>query len=109
LNDDLGENPGTPYVLTFTLQVTKLNALAGIKSGNASALSKSNTEYLLNRTECKNDLAMKSVLFIGLAYVIALIFLVAPYLIIHLSLYSVAGITLYYCGECISSTSRLGF
>jgi VIT1/CCC1 family predicted Fe2+/Mn2+ transporter len=58
-----------------------LVALAGIITGIAGALSMASSEYLSNRTEGKHDLAIKSAVFTGIAYMIALVFLVAPYLI----------------------------
>lgn len=81
LNDALVEILGTLAGLTFALQNTRLVALAGIITGIAGALSMSSSEYLSNRAEEKHDLAIKSAVFTGIAYVIAVIFLVAPYLI----------------------------
>jgi len=81
LNDALVEILGTLAGLTFALQNTMLVALAGIITGIAGALSMSSSEYLSNRAEGKHDLAIKSAVFTGIAYVIAVIFLVAPYLI----------------------------
>lgn len=81
LNDALVEILGTLAGLTFALQNTMLVALAGIITGIAGALSMSSSEYLSNKAEGKNDLALKSAVFTGIAYVIAVIFLVAPYLI----------------------------
>lgn len=81
LNDALVEILGTLAGLTFALQNTMLVALAGIITGIAGALSMSSSEYLSNKAEGKNDLAIKSAIFTGIAYVIAVVFLVAPYLI----------------------------
>ncbi|HZL10865.1 MAG TPA: VIT1/CCC1 transporter family protein [Prolixibacteraceae bacterium] len=81
LNDALVEILGTLAGLTFALQNTKLVALAGIITGIAGALSMSSSEYLSNKAEGKEDLAIKSAVFTGIAYVIAVIFLVAPFLI----------------------------
>lgn len=81
LNDALVEILGTLAGLTFALQNTKLVALAGIITGIAGALSMSSSEYLSNKAEGKNDMAIKSAVFTGMAYVIAVIFLVAPFLI----------------------------
>ena len=81
LNDALVEILGTLAGLTFALQNTKLVALAGIITGIAGALSMSSSEYLSNRADGKNDLAIKSAVFTGIAYIIAVIFLVAPFLI----------------------------
>jgi len=81
LNDALVEILGTLAGLTFALQNTKLVALAGIITGIAGALSMSSSEYLSNKAEGKEDLAIKSSVFTGIAYVIAVVFLVAPFLI----------------------------
>ncbi len=81
LNDALVEILGTLAGLTFALQNTKLVALAGIITGIAGALSMSSSEYLSNKAEGKEDLAIKSAIFTGIAYVVAVIFLVAPFLI----------------------------
>lgn len=81
LNDALVEILGTLAGLTFALQNTMLVALAGIITGIAGALSMSSSEYLSNKAEGKNDLAIKSAIFTGIAYIIAVVFLVAPYLI----------------------------
>ena len=81
LNDALVEILGTLAGLTFALQNTKLVALAGIITGIAGALSMSSSEYLSNRAEGKHDMAIKSAVFTGIAYIIAVVFLVAPFLI----------------------------
>jgi VIT1/CCC1 family predicted Fe2+/Mn2+ transporter len=81
LNDALVEILGTLAGLTFALQNTKLVALAGIIAGIAGALSMSSSEYLSNRSEGREEGAVKSAIFTGLAYLFAVVFLVAPYLI----------------------------
>ena len=81
LNDALVEILGTLAGLTFALQNTKLVALAGIITGIAGALSMSSSEYLSARSEGKEEGALKSAVFTGLAYLVAVIFLVAPFLI----------------------------
>ncbi len=81
LNDALVEILGTLAGLTFALQNAKLVALAGIITGIAGALSMASSEYLSNRAEGKHDMAIKSSVFTGIAYIIAVVFLVAPFLI----------------------------
>lgn len=81
LNDALVEILGTLAGLTFALQNTKLVALAGIIAGIAGALSMSSSEYLSAKSEGKQEGALKSALFTGIAYLVAVVFLVAPYLI----------------------------
>lgn len=81
LNDALIEILGTLAGLTFALQNAKLVALAGTITGIAGALSMASSEYLSSKTEGKTGEAMKSAIFTGLAYVIAVVFLIAPYII----------------------------
>ena len=81
LNDALVEILGTLAGLTFALQNTKLVALAGIIAGIAGALSMSSSEYLSAKSEGKHEEALKSAIFTGIAYLVAVVFLVAPYLI----------------------------
>ena len=81
LNDALVEILGTLAGLTFALQNTKLVALAGIITGIAGALSMASSEYLSNRAEGKHDIAIKSSVFTGIAYIVAVVFLIAPFLI----------------------------
>ena len=81
LNDALVEILGTLAGLTFALQNNKLVALAGIITGIAGALSMSSSEYLSNKSEGKEEGAVKSAVFTGVAYIIAVVFLVAPYFI----------------------------
>jgi VIT1/CCC1 family predicted Fe2+/Mn2+ transporter len=81
LNDALVEILGTLAGLTFALQHTKLVALAGIIAGIAGALSMSSSEYLSAKSEGKHEGAFKSAVFTGIAYLFAVVFLVAPYLI----------------------------
>ncbi len=81
LNDALVEILGTLAGLTFALQNNKLVALAGIITGIAGALSMASSEYLSNKSEGKEEGAVKSAIFTGIAYIIAVVFLVAPYFI----------------------------
>jgi len=81
LNDALVEILGTLAGLTFALQNNKLVALAGIITGIAGALSMSTSEYLSNKSEGKEEGAVKSAIFTGIAYIFAVVFLVGPYFI----------------------------
>lgn len=81
LNDALVEILGTLAGLTFALQNTKLVALAGIIAGIAGALSMSSSEYLSNKSDGNAEGAIKSAFFTGIAYLVAVVFLVAPFLI----------------------------
>jgi vacuolar iron transporter family protein len=81
LNDALVEILGTLAGLTFALQNNTLVALVGIIAGIAGALSMSSSEYLSNKSEGKDEGAISSAIFTGVAYIIAVVFLVVPYLI----------------------------
>lgn len=83
LNDALVEILGTLAGLTFALQNTKLVALTGVIAGIAGALSMSSSEYLSNKSDGddNHEGALKSAFFTGIAYLVAVVFLVAPYLI----------------------------
>ncbi len=81
LNDALVEILGTLAGLTFALQNTKLVGLVGIITGIAGALSMSSSEYLSNKADGNHEQAIKSSIFTGIAYIIAVVFLIAPYLI----------------------------
>jgi vacuolar iron transporter family protein len=81
LNDALVEILGTLAGLTFALQNNKLVALVGVITGIAGALSMSSSEYLSTKSEGKEEGAIASAIFTGLAYIIAVVFLVVPYLI----------------------------
>jgi len=81
LNDALVEILGTLAGLTFALQNTTLVALAGIIAGISGALSMSSSEYLSNKSDGNHEGAIKSAIWTGVAYIFAVVFLVAPYLI----------------------------
>lgn len=82
LNDALVEILGTLAGLTFALQNNRLVALAGVIAGIAGALSMASSEYLSNKSEGKVEGAVKSAVFTGIAYIVAVVFLVAPYLLL---------------------------
>ncbi|WP_320168207.1 VIT1/CCC1 transporter family protein [Mangrovibacterium marinum] len=81
LNDALVEILGTLAGLTFALQNTTLVALAGIIAGISGALSMSSSEYLSHKSEGNHEGALKSAFWTGLAYIVAVVFLVVPYLV----------------------------
>ena len=55
--------------------------MAGVIAGIAGALSMSSSEYLSNKSEGKFEGAVKSAIFTGIAYLVAVILLVTPFLI----------------------------
>ncbi|MDD1668042.1 MAG: VIT1/CCC1 transporter family protein, partial [Methanomicrobiales archaeon] len=83
LNDALVELTGTLAGLTLALQDTRVIAMAGLITGIAAALSMGSAEYLSTKSEAgdgaKNPL--RAAMYTGIAYIITVLFLIAPYLI----------------------------
>jgi VIT1/CCC1 family predicted Fe2+/Mn2+ transporter len=82
LNDALVELTGALAGLTLALQDTALIALTGSITGFAAALSMAASEYLSTRTEDTVKNPLKASLYTGVAYLITVIVLIAPYLIL---------------------------
>ena len=80
LNDALVELTGTLAGLTFALQNTKLIALSGLITGISATLSMASSEFLAAKSEGRTD-AFKSCTYTGIAYLLTVVFLIAPYLI----------------------------
>lgn len=94
LNDALVELTGTLAGLSFALQNNKLVALSGLITGISATLSMASSEYLSARSEGDPN-ALKSSLYTGIMYVVAVIFLVLPYLLLPKEQYvSALGIML---------------
>lgn len=93
LNDALVELTGTIAGMTFALQNTQLVALSGIITGISATLSMAASNYLAERAD-GNPNAFKSSLYTGIAYLITVIFLVAPYLIFSNEMYLAALFTM---------------
>ncbi len=84
LNDALVELTGALAGLTFALQNSRVVAITGLITGFAASLSMAASGYLSSRedlaeSEVKNPI--KSAIYTGVAYIITVIFLVAPYFI----------------------------
>jgi VIT1/CCC1 family predicted Fe2+/Mn2+ transporter len=82
LNDALVELTGALAGLTFALQNTRIIALAGLITGIAASFSMSASSYLSARAEGEGKDHLKSAVYTGIAYIITVLLLVAPYLII---------------------------
>lgn len=93
LNDALVELTGTIAGMTFALQNTQLVALSGIITGISATLSMAASNYLAERAD-GNPNAFKSSLYTGIAYLITVVFLVAPYLIFSNEMYGAALFTM---------------
>ena len=86
LNDALVELSGTLAGLTLALANTSLVALAGIITGVSATLSMAASNYLAERADGKSD-ALKSSLYTGVAYLLTVVCLVAPYLLLPHDMY----------------------
>lgn len=80
LNDALVELTGSLAGFTFALQNTRLIALSGLIIGISATFSMASSEFLAARSEGRED-ALKSCTYTGIAYLITVVLLIAPYLI----------------------------
>ena len=82
LNDALVELTGALAGYTFALQNTRIVAMTGLITGVAASLSMATSEYLSTKSEGGNKNPFKAAAYTGIAYIIAVLFLIAPYLIL---------------------------
>ena len=80
LNDALVELTGSLAGFAFALQNTRLIALSGLIVGISATFSMASSEFLAARSEGRTD-ALKSCTYTGVAYLITVIAMIAPYLI----------------------------
>lgn len=80
LSDALVELTGSLAGFTFALQNTRLIALSGLIIGISATFSMASSEFLSARSEGRDD-ALKSCSYTGIAYLITVILLIAPYLL----------------------------
>ena len=80
LNDALVELTGSLAGFAFALQNSKLIALSGLIVGISATFSMASSEFLAARSEGRSD-ALKSCAYTGVAYLITVVLLIAPYLI----------------------------
>jgi VIT1/CCC1 family predicted Fe2+/Mn2+ transporter len=98
LNDALVELTGALAGFTLALQQTKLVALTGSITGIAAALSMGASEYLSTKSEETVKGPLKAAVYTGSAYVVAVLFLILPYLLLENS---------YACLACALATAVL--
>ena len=89
LNDALVELTGSLAGFTFALQNTRLIALSGLIIGISATFSMASSEFLATRSEGRSD-ALKSCTYTGIAYLITVVLLIAPYLLLGSSQYIAA-------------------
>ena len=80
LNDALVELTGSLAGFAFALQNTRLIALSGLIVGISATFSMASSEFLAARSEGRND-ALKSCTYTGIAYLLTVVALIAPYLL----------------------------
>jgi VIT1/CCC1 family predicted Fe2+/Mn2+ transporter len=93
LNDALVELTGTLAGLTLALQDTRVIAMAGLITGIAAALSMGSAEYLSTKSEGGETNPLRAAMYTGIAYIITVLFLVAPYLVLS-SYYLALAVTI---------------
>jgi VIT1/CCC1 family predicted Fe2+/Mn2+ transporter len=81
LNDALVELTGALAGYTLALQNTKLIALTGLITGIAAALSMATSEYLSTRAEKSAKHPVRAAVYTGIAYILTVALLIAPYLL----------------------------
>ena len=80
LTDALVELTGSLAGFAFALQNTRLIALSGLIVGISATFSMASSEFLAARSEGRTD-ALKSCSYTGIAYLLTVVALIAPYLI----------------------------
>ena len=89
LNDALVELTGSLAGFAFALQNTRLIALSGLIVGISATFSMASSEFLAARSEGRSD-ALKSCSYTGIAYLLTVIALIAPYLLLGTTQYIAA-------------------
>lgn len=89
LNDALVELTGSLAGFTFAMQNTNLIALSGLIIGISATFSMASSEFLAAKSEGRTD-AFKSCTYTGIAYLLTVVLLIAPYLILGTSQYLAA-------------------
>jgi len=86
LNDALVELTGSLAGFAFALQNTRLIALSGLIVGISATFSMASSEFLAARSEGRTD-ALKSCSYTGIAYLLTVVALIAPYLLFPAGMY----------------------
>lgn len=81
LNDALVELTGALVGFTLALQNTRLVGIVGLITGIAASLSMAASEYLSSRQEETEKNPLKSSIYTGMAYILTVVILIAPYLL----------------------------
>jgi len=93
LNDALVELTGALAGFTFALQDAQIIAVAGLITGIAAAFSMAAAEYLSTKSEEGGKDPFRAAMYTGIAYLITVMALIAPFLLLS-SLYVSLAVTL---------------
>ena len=86
LNDALVELTGSLAGFALALQNTRLIALSGLIVGISATFSMASSEFLAARSEGRTD-AFKSCTYTGIAYLLTVVALIAPYLLFPVDMF----------------------
>ena len=89
LNDALVELTGSLAGFAFALQDNRVIALSGLIVGISATFSMASSEFLAARSEGRSD-ALKSCAYTGVAYLLTVVALIAPYLLFPAEQYILA-------------------
>ncbi|MBS1193746.1 MAG: Rubrerythrin family protein [Methanomicrobiales archaeon] len=93
LNDALVELTGALAGFTFALQNAQIIAVAGLITGIAAAFSMAAAEYLSTKSEGGGKDPIRAAMYTGIAYIITVMVLIAPFLLLS-NLYVSLAVTL---------------
>lgn len=88
LNDALVELTGALAGLTFAFRDTRLIALAGLVTGISASLSMAASDYLSTRADEGGKNPTRSAIYTGIAYIVTVMILIAPFLILQNYIFS---------------------
>lgn len=100
MNDALVELTGSLAGFTFAMQNTRLIALSGLIMGISATFSMASSEFLAAKSEGRSD-ALKSCSYTGIAYLITVALLIAPYLVLNNEQYMIALFAMIAVVICI--------
>lgn len=93
LNDALVELTGSLAGFALALQNTRMIALSGLIVGISATFSMASSEFLAARSEGRTD-AFKSCTYTGIAYLLTVVALIAPYLLFPVDMFIPALISM---------------
>lgn len=100
MNDALVELTGSLAGFTFAMQNTRLIALSGLIMGISATFSMASSEFLAAKSEGRSD-ALKSCSYTGIAYLVTVALLIAPYLVLNNEQYMIALFAMIAVVICI--------